>query len=225
MKSKLITEKTYMNRVHVFKDRCDAGRQLGQKLIDFGDTDAIVLGIPSGGIPVAAEIANLLNLRMDLVLVRKIQIPWNTEAGFGSANLDGEVIFNEALLNKLGLSEDEIHQQIQKTRDILERRNRLFRGGRPFPELKNKTVILTDDGLASGYTMLAALRFIQKRAPVRTVVAVPTGSQKTVDLILKYADELFCLNIMTGFSFAVADAYMDWYDLSDEEVISLLKTT
>jgi predicted phosphoribosyltransferase len=224
MKPKFITEKSLKDRIHVFKDRADAGRQLGRKLRSYKNTDTIVLGIPSGGVPVASEIAKLLNLNIDLVLVRKIQIPWNTEAGFGAANLDGEVIMSEELLKSLGLSRDETKEQVQKTRDILEKRNRLFRGGIPFPEIKNRAVILVDDGLASGYTMLAALNYLHKRAPEKIIVAVPTGSQRTVDLILNNTDELVCLNIRTGFSFAVADAYINWYDLTDEEVQSLLGT-
>lgn len=224
MKANLVTEESCRNKVHVFEDRHDAGRKLGQKLIVYKNTDAIILAIPSGGVPVASEIAKSLNLPLDLILVRKIQIPWNPEAGFGAINPDGAVIFNEALLNSLSLTEDEINSQIKKTKDILRKRNELFRGGKPFPEIKNKIIILVDDGLASGYTMLSALRFVKKREPRKIIVAVPTGSLKTVEFILPDVDELICLNIRSGFSFAVADAYRYWYDLMDEEVQCLLKS-
>jgi predicted phosphoribosyltransferase len=223
VKGKLVFEHSLRDKLYVFEDRRDAGRRLGQKLISYKNTHAIVLAIPSGGVPVAAEIASSLNLPMDLILVRKIQIPWNTEAGFGAINPDGEVIFNERLLNSLRLTEEEINSQIKKTKDILKKRNTLFRAGKPFPIIENMTVILVDDGLASGYTMISALNYVKKRKPQKIIIAVPTGSQKTVGFILPQVDELICLNIRTGFSFAVADAYRDWYDLTDEEVLSLLQ--
>jgi predicted phosphoribosyltransferase len=225
MKSRLILEDAFRDKLHVFKDRIDAGKKLGERLIQYKDTDSLLLAIPSGGVPVASEIAKSLSLSLDLILVRKIQIPWNTEAGFGAIDPDGEVIFNKALLNTLGwLTDDEINTQIRKTRDILHKRNELFRAGKAFPEIKDKIIILVDDGLASGYTMLAALRFVTKRKPQKIIVAVPTGSLKTVDLVLNETDELVCLNMRGGYAFAVADAYMNWHDLTDEEVMSIIKS-
>jgi predicted phosphoribosyltransferase len=208
VKPKLITE--------------DAYRELAHKLRGHKNTSAMVLAIPSGGVPVASEIAKYLNLQLDLILVRKVQIPWNTEAGFGAVNPDGEVIFNDALLMNLNLNEDEINAQAQKTRDTLEKRDRLFRKNRPFPSIKDKEVIIVDDGLASGYTMLSALMFIRRRKPQKVTIAVPTGSQRTVDRILKDVDQIVCLNIRTGFYFAVAEAYKNWYDLTDEDVQDIL---
>lgn len=222
MKGTLLTEDSYRDRIHVFKDRHDAGRKIGKKLIHYKNTAAIILAVPSGGVPVASEISKFLILPMDLIPVRKVQIPWNTEAGFGAINPDGEVIFNEELLGRLGLSAEEIDVQVKKTLDILQKRNALFRSGRAFPALKNRIIILVDDGLASGYTMLAALRFIRKRDPLKIVVAVPTGSFSTVERIVKSVDELVCLNIRYGFPYAVADAYQNWHDLTDKEVLSLL---
>jgi predicted phosphoribosyltransferase len=222
VKPKLITEDAYRDKVYVFEDRADAGRQLAHKLRGHKNTSAMVLAIPSGGVPVASEIAKYLNLQLDLILVRKVQIPWNTEAGFGAVNPDGEVIFNDALLMNLNLNEDEINAQAQKTRDTLEKRDRLFRKNRPFPSIKDKEVIIVDDGLASGYTMLSALMFIRRRKPQKVTIAVPTGSQRTVDRILKDVDQIVCLNIRTGFYFAVAEAYKNWYDLTDEDVQDIL---
>lgn len=223
MEPEILTEESYRNRLHVFTDRHDAGRRLADSLSEYRDSDTIVLAIPSGGVPVGLEIAKNLRLRLDLILVRKVQIPWNTEAGFGALDPDGEVILNQELLGSLGLSSDEIEHQIQKTKDILKKRDRLFRKGRPFPDIRDRTVIVADDGLASGYTMLAALDFIRKREPKKVLVAVPTGSERTVKTILKKTDALACLNIRSGFAFAVADAYRNWYDISDEEVLSMLK--
>lgn len=222
VKPKLITEEALRDKVYVFKDRADAGRQLALTLRGHKNTSTLVLAIPSGGVPVATEIAKYLNLRLDLLLVRKIQIPWNTEAGFGAVDPDGEVIFNDALLMSLNLNKDEINAQVQKTRDTLEKRDRVFRKNRPFPSIKGNEVIIVDDGLASGYTMLSALMFVKRRDPQKVTIAVPTGSQRTVDRILKDVDQLVCLNIRTGFSFAVAEAYKNWYDLTDEDVQDIL---
>lgn len=221
--NKLIEESSFREKLHVFRDRKEAGRLLAQKLKQYRDTDSIVLGIPSGGVPVASEISGTLNLPMDLIIVRKIQIPYNPEAGFGAMGPDGKIIINEKLLGQLYLTEDEIKTQIKKTEEILEKRNKLFRGSKPYPLLKNRNVIVVDDGLASGYTMLAALRFLKRNDPLKTIVAVPTGSKRTIYFIFPETDELICLNIRSRFPFAVADAYINWYDLSDEEVLNILK--
>lgn len=220
---KLTEEISLRDKFYVFEDREEAGRLLAEKLIRYKGPGSMVLGIPSGGVPVASEIANALNLPMDLVIARKIQMPNNPEAGFGAMGPEGEVILNERLLDHLGLAEDEIKAQTKKTMDIIRRRNQIFRGGRPFPSLKDKIAILVDDGLASGYTMLAAVRFIKRKAPQKIIIAVPTASERTVELILPEIDELICPNVRSGIFFAVADAYRNWYDLTDEEVISIIR--
>ncbi len=218
-----IEDKSFRNKLYVFKDRKEAGKFLSLRLVGYKDTDALVLGIPSGGVPVAAEIAKSLALPLDLFIVRKVQIPYDTEAGFGAVSPDNNVLLNEKLLNMLNLTEEEVEQQIQITREILKKRNELFREGLPFPTVKNKVTIIVDDGLASGYTMLSAISFIKRLEPQKIVVAVPTGLEKTVDLVLSQVDELVCLNVRSGFIFAVADAYENWYDLDDDEVISILQ--
>jgi predicted phosphoribosyltransferase len=221
----LIEEVSLRDKHYIFNDRKEAGQLLAEKLVRYKDSDGIVLGIPAGGLPVAKEIAERLNLPMDLIIARKIQIPYNPETGFGAMDPDGEVILDERLLGQLGLTREEIEIQKKKTGNIIKRRNQIFRGDRPFPSLKDKIVIVVDDGLASGYTMLSSIRYIKKRNPLKVIVSVPTGSQRIVDFILPEVDELVCLNIRGGLSFAVADAYRKWYDLSDEEVISLLRNS
>jgi putative phosphoribosyl transferase len=160
---------------------------------------------------------------MDLIIVRKIQIPYNPEAGFGAMEPDGEIILNEILLDQLKLTEDKIKTQIKKTMDVIKKRNQLFRVEKPFPSLKGKIAIIVDDGLASGFTMLAAIKFIKTKTPRKIVVAVPTASKETIDFILPEIDELICLNVRRRFPFAVADAYRNWYDLTDEEVLDTIK--
>ena len=222
--NKLTEEIALRNKVYVFEDRKEAGRLLAEKLDKYKGSNAIVFGIPSGGVPVASEIADALKLPMDLIIVRKIQIPYNPEAGFGAMGPEGEVIFNEGLLSQLRLTEGEIKTQVQRTKDILKKRNRLFRGEKPFPSLKDRIIIIVDDGLASGYTMLAAIKFIKRNVPEKIVVVVPTASERTVNFILPEVDELICLNVRSRFPFAVADAYRNWYDLTDEEVLYIIKT-
>ncbi|MBE0524599.1 MAG: phosphoribosyltransferase [Methanosarcinales archaeon] len=167
--------------------------------------------------------AKALQLPADLLIVRKIQLPDNPEAGFGAVGPDGEMILNELWVAQLHLAEYEIIAQKKKTIDSIKKRDQIFRKGRPYPDLKGKTVILVDDGLASGYTMLAAIGFTQTLEPSKIIAAVPTASNKTVDFVLPHVDELVCLNVRRGYYFAVADAYENWYDLGDDEVLSIIK--
>lgn len=220
----LIEEVSLRNKLHVFEDRTEAGSLLAEKLMQYKNSVGIVLGIPSGGAPVAREIASALHLPMDLLIVRKLQIPYNPEAGFGAMGLNGEIILNQQLIDQLGLNEDEIKAEAEKTKEVIKRREQVFRKGKPFPLLKDRIVILVDDGLASGYTMLAAVNFIKRKTPKKIIIAVPTASKRTVELILPEVDKLICLNVRHGISFAVADAYRNWYDLSDEEVLSIISS-
>src|SRR4030066_2026802 len=219
----IIEDKNLRNKSFVFEDRENAGRRLSQFLSEYKGSDSIVLSIPSGGVPVGKEIKDALSLPLDLLIVRKIQIPWNPEAGFGAINLDGYVIYNEDLLRYLNLPERVIASQVAKTRETLGKRNLLFRQGEDFPSLKDKTVILADDGLASGYTMVAALEYTKKSNPSKIVIAVPTGSQKTVKKISSFLYVPYCLNVREDYPYAVAEAYRNWYDVSDEEVLRIMK--
>jgi len=219
---RLIDDAGLRDKVRVFQDRADAGRLLAARLGAYRGADALVLAIPAGGVPVGFEIAEAIRAQLDIIIVRKIQIPGNTEAGFGAVGPDGEVIFNEKMLLGLRLTEKEIAQQVETTRKGVERRIRIFRKGRPYPEVAGKTVILADDGLATGFTMAEAVRFLRRRKAEKIVVAVPTAPLSTAEMLLPDVDELFCLNIRTFYPFAVADAYRKWYDVGDEEVTRLL---
>ncbi|HSO21066.1 MAG TPA: phosphoribosyltransferase family protein [Desulfosarcina sp.] len=213
------------NRTHVFADRRQAGDALGAMLAPrYRDaSDAILLAIPMGGVPVALAIQAQLNCPMDLAIVRKIQIPGNTEAGFGAITGEGDIILNEPLMAQLELTEKQVAQQWAKVRDELTQRNRRLRGERPMPELAGKTVILADDGLASGYTMKAALFMVKKRKAANTVVAVPTAPQRTIDALADGPDAIYCANIRETYAFAVAESYENWHDLTEEEVVAMLE--
>jgi len=220
--TKIIEMEELRNKNYVFRDRVHAGELLASKLKPYVGKDSIVLAIPSGGVPIGSTLAKELGLQMDLIIVRKLPIPYNTEAGFGSMSWNGEVKLNEKLVEQLQLSDPEIDSIIRDVKSELDKRMEIFRGNRPFPELKGKTAIIVDDGLASGYTLLAAISSVKRLSPARIIVAVPTASKNAVDLLAPYVDEIFCLNIRETKIFAVADAYQEWHDLTQQEVLKLL---
>jgi putative phosphoribosyl transferase len=221
----LIEDPTLRDRIHVFFDRTSAGQRLAAHLEAYRDGEAHLFAIPAGGVPVAAEIARALALPLDLIIVRKIQFPWTTEAGFGALDPAGQAILNEELLRRMPLSPEEIEAQINKTAGVIRQREERLRGGKPYARLNGQTALVVDDGLASGYTMRAALRFLKAQGASRLICAVPTGSERTVWELLPMVDELCCLNVRGGFSFAVADAYENWYDLTEAEVLEILKSS
>jgi predicted phosphoribosyltransferase len=220
---KLLEDTTLRDRVHVFKDRAAAGRLLAARLLGYQGRGARLFAIPAGGVPVAAEIARALEVPLDLVIVRKIQLPWTTEAGFGALDPRGEAIFHQEFLRRLQMTPAEIDLQVQKTLATLKQREKLLRQDRPYPDLAGAATIIVDDGLASGYTMRAAIQFLKGKGAGAIIVAVPTAAAHTAESLLPLVDELFCLNVRGGWSFAVADAYEEWYDLDEGEVLGILQ--
>jgi putative phosphoribosyl transferase len=218
---KLIEDPALRDRIHVFVDRANAGQHLARHLTGY-DQEMRLFAIPAGGVPVAVEIARVLAIPLDLIIVRKIQLPWTTEAGFGALDPAGQAIFNADLLRRMPLSPEEIEAQVRKTTTLMRQREARLRGGKPYARLDGQAAMVVDDGLASGYTMRAALRFLKAQGAGRLIMAVPTGSERTVWELLPEVDELHCLNVRGGFSFAVADAYENWYDLTEEEVLAIL---
>jgi len=225
MKEMIYDIEKFREQRYVFADRSEAGMTLGAMLQSEYDhvEEGMILAIPSGGVPVGLKVMETLGLPFDLLIVRKLQIPGNPEAGFGAMTLDGTVFLNEALLANLRLSPEQIEAEKRRVEMALVKRNAMFREGRPSRDLKGKTVILVDDGLASGFTMLASVDMVQKAKARATIVAVPTAPQRTIDRLLPEVDKIYCANIrMTPF-FAVAEAYRHWYDLREQEVLDLLK--
>ncbi len=220
----VVEERSYRDRVRIFEDRAHAGELLALRLRKYsGLPNAILLAIPSGGIPVAFAIARALGIPLDVAVARKVQIPWNSEAGFGAVAWDGETVLNEPLMERLRLGRAAVEEAISMAKGIVEDRFRRFRGDRPFPDLRERIAILIDDGLASGFTMLAAIRSVRKLGPKAVVVAAPTASRDAIALLAPEVDELICLNIRGGPIFAVADAYRSWRDVSDEEALGALE--
>lgn len=165
----------------------------------------------------------MLRRPMDVIIVRKVPIPFEPEAGFGAVGFDGTRVLNEALVGQLGLSEGEINDSVSLVVKEIERRMREFRGDEPFPSLEGRTVILVDDGLASGYTMLASVKSVRAKKASRVIVAVPTASMNAITVVSPHVDLLVCLNMREELPYAVADAYQRWYDLDDEEVKKYLR--
>jgi putative phosphoribosyl transferase len=219
----IIDDPRLRERRYVFSDRHDAGRKLGALIRTLPDIrDALVLAIPAGGVPVGREVAAALGAPLSLAVVRKIRIPGRTESGFGAVTWDGQVLINERLRAALGLSEPEVDKAIVATRKNVTERVARFTAGCKLPSPAGKTIILTDDGLASGFTMLAAVRSIRLQKPASILAAVPTASGSSAGLVSRQVDHLVCLNIRSSSMFAVADAYEQWYDLGDREVLEEL---
>ena len=218
----IVDSEVSRDREFIFADRTDAGRQLAELMRSEAGEEGILLAIPAGGVPVALAMQATLSWPLELVLVRKVQIPWNTEAGFGAINLDGDRLFNEPLLHSLHLSQEVIDSQVQKALRSIMQRNKLFLQERPLIDLTGKKTVIVDDGLASGFTMLAALRYVRKRHPSSLLVAVPTGLGSTVARIAEEVDRLYCPNIRNGYPFAVANAYRSWFDIDEADIVTML---
>ena len=213
----------FRNRSAVFRNREHAGEVLGDMLSDYKGTDAVVFAIPAGGVPVGAVIADKLQIPLELAVVSKITLPWNTEAGYGAVAFDGTVRINQEIVSRTGISEGEIENGVEKTLNKVKRRVAEFREGKPPIQAKRRPVILVDDGIASGFTMLVAVEAFKKMRADEIIVAVPTGHWGAIEKVLSDVETLYCANLRSGWTFAVADAYVNWSDISEEEVIDLLK--
>lgn len=211
------------DRAAVFRDREHAGEIMAGMLNRYTGTRAILFAVPSGGVPVAAVMAGRLRLRLEVAVVSKITMPWNTEAGYGAVAFDGSVLLNRGVLSRIGLTKEQIEEGRRSTLEKVERRLRIFRGDRPLPDLEATTAILVDDGLASGFTMLAAIGALRGIGGRDVIVAVPTASAMAVELVAPAVESLYCANFRGGSSFAVAAAYKKWEDVEEEDAVSLFR--
>ena len=206
-----------------FRDRMDAGRQLAKALASYKQQNPVVLALPRGGVPVAAEIATALDAPLDLILVRKIGVPFQPELAMGAA-VDGRdpvVVRNENVIRIAGIEESEFATARDHELVEIERRRKLYLGERPHPELKDQTVIVVDDGIATGATTRAALRAIRMREPRKLVLAVPVAPTQTLRDLRNEADEIVCLEDYEDFG-AIGLFYDDFRQVSDAEVIDHL---
>ena len=205
-----------------FENRYDAGRKLAYKLIEYLDRPIVVLAIPNGGVPLGMEVALGLKGNLDLMVSRKIPVPFSPESGLGAVADDGSIILNDELVARLGLTREQIDSQVNQVRVEIKRRRLLYREDRPPVLVSGKTVIITDDGLASGFTMLATISSLRSRRPKEIVVAVPVSSVAALDQVNKVADKVITLFTGSQSKFAVADYYRSWHDVTDEEVFKCL---
>ena len=209
----------------LFRDRSDAGRQLAAKLAAYADrSDVLVLALPRGGVPVAFEVARELHAPLDVFLVRKLGVPGHKELAMGAIASGGVRVLNEDVVRMLRISDDVIDAVGAEERQELERRERTYRGNRPAPDVRGRTVILVDDGLATGSTMRAAIAALRQQRPARIVVAVPVGAPETCAEFQGEADEAVCARTPEPF-YAVGLWYGDFSQTTDEEVHDLLERT
>jgi len=205
----------------------NSGKSFTKELVQ-NPNNFFCFAIPNGGAPVVEGFCRMLNIKFDLLIVRKIKIPYNTEAGFGSVTPDGTVLLNESLLSRLNLIQKEIEKSIELTKTEIKERISFYDKKVNLDEkykksIHNKHIFIIDDGLASGFTMLAAVRMVKKYNPKKIFISVPTAPLHTVKRAEKEVDQIFCPNIRNTTWFAVADAYKHWYDVPESEVIEILR--
>ncbi len=201
-----------------FTNRAEAGVALAAELHQYGGrADVIVLGLPRGGVPIAAAVARALGARLDVFVVRKLGVPGQRELAMGAIASGGSQVLNQGVIAALHVSDADVRAVAAEEQRELERRERAYRGDRPPLALANHVVVLVDDGLATGATMLAAVQAIRQQKPLRIVVAVPVASQSASVKLRQVADEVICVRIPKSFS-AVGEWYVDFAETTDDEV-------
>jgi len=205
-----------------FRDRVDAGQQLAARLVRYANRpDVLVLALPRGGVPVAYEVARTLNVALDVLLVRKLSLPGFQELAFGAITSGGILVLNPEIVQELEIDRLEVERLATQARRTMDRRERIFRGDRPNPEIEGRTIIVVDDGLATGATVRAAVRALRVKAPARILLAVPVAPRETCDELQPEVDELVCLITPRNF-YAVSLWYENFTQTTDAEVRELL---
>jgi putative phosphoribosyl transferase len=205
-----------------FKDRVDAGRKLAKELPKYANiSDVLILALPRGGVPVAFEVAKELNVKMDVFIVRKLGVPGNEELAMGAIASDNIIVLNEDVVRSFQISKQVIDAVAARELRELERREHTYRGNRPKPNINGLTVILIDDGLATGATMRAAAAAVKTKNPTKIVIAVPTGAPDTCRSFEGKVDEVICVATLKPF-YGVGAWYEDFSQTTDEEVCELL---
>ena len=206
----------------MFKDRMDAGHRLADEVKKLNPQNPVVLCIPRGGVVVGNRVAQKLAAPLDVIIPRKIGLPLNSEVAIGAVAQDGTTYFDERYISFLGIEKDQLDELIEKEIREIERRMSGYRGSTDYPDYRGKTIILIDDGAATGYTMLAAAKFARKTlSPGRLLIAVPVAPQDTLEHFGEVSDEVVCLHAPNDF-YAVGQFYCNFSQTTDKEVLSIL---
>ena len=212
------------DQTRLFEDRYDAGAMLADMLAGRVGSDPLILGVAAGGVAVAAPIARRMGVGLSVAVVNKITPPWNSEWGFGSVAYDGSVVIKESSLAQAGIDQIELGQCTERARAKVNRRLELFRRYRPPADLAGRVVVLVDDGLATGVTMRGAMEAVERGRADQIVIAVPTAHREPIDWFAarQSVAAVYCPNICSGGSFAVAQAYKQWTNMTDAEIEAIL---
>jgi putative phosphoribosyl transferase len=212
------------NARRTFRDRREAGQVLAEELASYrGKDNLLVLGLARGGVPVGWEVASFLRAPLDVFLVRKLGVPQWQELAMGAIATGGGVVVNDGLVRNLGISDEQLQTAIDRETEELHRRESAYRGGRPPVDIAGNTVILVDDGIATGASMLAAVRAVRAANPAQVVVAVPVGPASACRQLAEEADDVVCATMPPGFE-AVGQVFEDFHQVNDDEVRELLAT-
>ncbi|MHA2358451.1 MAG: phosphoribosyltransferase [Candidatus Heimdallarchaeaceae archaeon] len=207
------------NKYDLFETRLEAGEQLNEFIEDEID---LILAIPNGGVPVAKPLIEKLKPpEFNLLLIRKVHVPWTREAGMGAVTPDGDVFFNKELIRTYQIQETAIEKKVKDAIEAIEKRKKEFE--LTDYSVESKTVLITDDGIASGFSMIAGSTWLRDKGAKKIIIAVPTAPLDSMKKIEDLVDEIICLNVRTKYPFAVADAYKNWYDVPSIEVKKLLE--
>lgn len=204
----------------IFTNRVEAGKKLAEKLSSVG-SNTVVLGLARGGVVIAAAIAKELKCPFDVIIVRKIPSPGNEELAMGAVAEDGKPLFNDQIVSMFGVSKEYLQSEVERQRELIEKRKKLYREGRPLQVIQGKVAIIVDDGIATGATMRAAIASVKLKKPSKVILAVPVASKEAFQELSKEVDEAICLFLPKYFE-AVGAFYREFAQVSDQEVIALL---
>lgn len=206
----------------LFKNRREAGEKLSAELESYKGLNPLILAVPRGGVTVAEPVWENVGGELDLIITRKIGAPYQPELAIGAVSGDGFIMLNNNIVSRLNVTEDYINRAAESEQDEIRRRLRIYRGNRSMPLLDNRLVVIIDDGVATGYTLLAAIRSLQEKTPAKLVLAIPVGPPDTLAMLEKEVDDLIFLEAPVHFS-AVGQFYRQFDQVSDSEVIAILQ--
>jgi len=205
----------------MFLNRIDAGEKLTDSLEKFKDEDVIILAVPRGGLQIAYDTVKRFGFKWDLIIPRKIGAPHNKEVAIGAVSVDGSYFINNHYVEMLGISQDYIEKEVSEQINEIKRRMKEYRGKDTFPEVKDKTVIIMDDGIATGFTIHAVIKGVKEQGAKKIILAIPVGPRETIEEFKKLVDEVICLYIPEKF-YAVGSYYVNFEQVTDEEVFKIM---